>query len=192
LKSFITRRESIIITAIEIIDELGINNLSLREIAGKQGISDSAIYKHFKNKDEIIHGVLDYYSRYDISLMNTVNEGNLNSKDSIHFFVKSIVEINESYPAISSIVNSFEVLKTDNFIVKKAKDIFKNRNNFIANLIKKGQEQNDIDKNYNYQDLADTITGIERTIILRWRIENYNFPLAERVESALNAILEHC
>lgn len=192
IKTFLSRRESIIISAIDIIDELGINELSLREIALRQDISDSAIYKHFKSKEEIILAVLEYYSRFDSNITNTVREGRFTPKEGIFFFIKSIVDIYESHPGMTAIAHSFEILKTESHAVQRVKEIFNFRLSFICELVEKGQKDGSISQNYNSQDLADTILGIERTITLRWRINNNNFTLSERIDTALQSLLDHC
>ena len=190
MKPYFTRKESIIITAIEIIDDLGFNELSLREIGNRQGISDSAIYKHFKNKEEIILAVLDYYSRFDERIMSTINESNLTPKDAILFYIKSMVEVYESQPSITSVPRYFELQKIDSLTVKKAKDIFSERSKFLQRLILKGQFDGSITDKVQSEDLADAILGLKRTILLKWSMEGYSFLLKNRVEKAVTSILE--
>ncbi|HWQ42004.1 MAG TPA: helix-turn-helix domain-containing protein [Desulfosporosinus sp.] len=50
---------------IEVIDEQGLQGLTTREVAKKQDISESTIFKHYKSKNELILAVLDYFSQYD-------------------------------------------------------------------------------------------------------------------------------
>ena len=47
-------RERIIEAALDLLDENGLDNLSLRDIANKLGIKAPALYWHFKNKSELI------------------------------------------------------------------------------------------------------------------------------------------
>lgn len=47
-------KQKIVDTAIQIIHELGISGLSMRNIANDLNVSATALYRHFKNKDEII------------------------------------------------------------------------------------------------------------------------------------------
>ena len=46
-KSYLTRKEKIIINAIDILDEGGINGLTMKEIANQQGITEPAVYRQF-------------------------------------------------------------------------------------------------------------------------------------------------
>lgn len=189
MKTYFTRRESIIMSAIEIIDELGINELSLREIGNRQGISDSALYKHFSNKEELILAVLDYYSRFDTSIMQTIEESNLKSKEAIIFFIKCITEIYENQPSIVSLAHGFEVLKSEDAPGNKAKEIFIKRSDFLNETIKKGQMDGSITSDINSEDLADFILGYIRNLLLKWSIFKYKFPLKERALSGVTDIL---
>ena len=76
VKGFPSRKDSIILAVIDIINESGVQGLSTKEIAAKQGISESLLYKHFKSLDEVLVAVIQYYSRFDTMIMNTVqNKG---------------------------------------------------------------------------------------------------------------------
>ena len=189
-KTYLSRKESIIITAIQIIDELGIEGLSTREIARREGMAESTLYGQFKSKQEIVLAIIGQYSVYDISLINTIRNSDINSKDSIIFFIKSIAEYYENYPDIANIINPFELLKNNEIVFQKAKEVFDVRTSFVKELIESGQRSGLFRIGYNSDDLADTIIGLTRYITLKWRIQKYNFLLSGRIMSALESLLE--
>ncbi|HPR16637.1 MAG TPA: TetR/AcrR family transcriptional regulator [Candidatus Cloacimonadota bacterium] len=49
-------------TALKLFLQKGFYNVSMNMIADEVGISKPAIYHHFKNKDAMVEGVLDYFS----------------------------------------------------------------------------------------------------------------------------------
>ncbi len=55
-------KEQIIKTAIKLFLENGFYNTSMSMIASKIGLSKPAIYYHFKDKDSMIHAVLNYFN----------------------------------------------------------------------------------------------------------------------------------
>ena len=55
------RQNQIIEAAIEVIAESSIQALTVKRLAEKIGISDAALYRHFKNKMEILEAVLCYF-----------------------------------------------------------------------------------------------------------------------------------
>ncbi|MEA3372168.1 MAG: helix-turn-helix domain-containing protein [Campylobacterota bacterium] len=50
-------KDLILKEAMELFSELGYKGASVRKIAGKVGIRESALYNHFTNKEEIFHSV---------------------------------------------------------------------------------------------------------------------------------------
>ncbi|HCS60243.1 MAG TPA: TetR family transcriptional regulator [Microbacterium sp.] len=52
-------RESITTTALNLLDEVGLPDLSMRRLANELGVQPSALYWHFANKQELLAAVAD-------------------------------------------------------------------------------------------------------------------------------------
>lgn len=59
---FSKRQQQIIETAIKLIAEKGIQNLTIKNISKEIGITEPALYRHFDNKLEILKGIIQYFS----------------------------------------------------------------------------------------------------------------------------------
>lgn len=187
---YLKRKEGIILTAIEIIDELGFQGLSTKEIAKRQEISEGTLYKHYRSKDEIILSVLDYYSMFDADIKETIEMKDFSAKDSITYFINRFAEYYEGYPALTAIVQSYEILKNEARIAHKIIDIFESRSEFILNLVEKGKNDGEFTSGIDSENLTDIILGTFSAITLKWRIRKYNFSLKERILSAHKFIME--
>ena len=73
MESFLNRKESIVLTTIDLIDKYGIHQISTREIAKHQTITEGAIYKHFSNKNDLLLEVLIFFSKFDSDLFLTAS-----------------------------------------------------------------------------------------------------------------------
>ena len=51
-------KESLVTTALEMLDREGLEAITLRELASRLGTSRSAIYRHFKGKDDLLRVVI--------------------------------------------------------------------------------------------------------------------------------------
>lgn len=191
-RAYLSRRDSIVISAIEIIDELGIHELSIRELAKREGVSEPALYRHFKNKQDIILGVLNYYSRFDFMIAKTIKGKGLKSKEGISFFIKSIAENYENDPGLTAIPLSYDMLRHDDILASKIKEILKLRYKILYSLIQKGQKEGEIKKEISKETLIDTILGILAVNSFRWRITGYDFSLKDRVCEEVKTFLEVC
>lgn len=189
MQSAISRRDMIIFTAIEIIDELGVQGLSTKEIALRQEIAESALYRHFKSKDQIVTSIIEYFRCFDESIYRTVLEKKDNCEDKILAFINAYIEYYENYPAITSILHSFEILSHGPGNGDKVKQIFDSRLHNLAHIIETGQEEREISDKYTASELACIIQGFCNTVILQWRLENCSISLKEMIFPTLEKIL---
>lgn len=54
-------REAFVDAALQVIDEVGVEKLSMRKVASQLGVSPMAMYKHFPNKEELLVAALDAF-----------------------------------------------------------------------------------------------------------------------------------
>ncbi len=189
---YISRKERIILTSIEIMDELGFQSLSTKEICRRQEVSEGTLYKHFRSKNDVILGVLNYYSKFDEDIKQTIEMKNMSATEGITYFIARFAEYYESYPAMTAIQNSHEVLRNEAGVADKVIEIFESRTNFISYLVEKGRENGEINADIDSESLSDVVLGTFQAICLKWRMRNYNFPLKQRILTAHEKIMRAC
>lgn len=189
-KSYFTRKEQITLSTIELINELGINGLSIHELAKKENITEGALYRHFKSKNEMIIEAIRYSSRFDINIFNTINKNNLDAKSSIIYLFTSITEYYENYPEITAISNSLQSLIYEPDIWKEVVIFQERRVDFLNSLIEKGQQSGEFTSTIDSEDLTDIISGSFSHLVYKWRIKEYNFPLKNKWLEMLNIIFK--
>lgn len=190
MEALINRRESLVLTAIDIINELGIQGLSTREVAKRQNMSNAAIFSHFKSKNELIEAVLDYYIKYDPAILQAINSNNLNPIQAIIYYIDSFATYYENYPAITSIMQIYDFFQSDPFFSDKVKNIFFSRTEHIRKMAVRAQSEKLLKNNIDASVLSNIIIGTFGHICLEWRMNKYGFPLKQRMLNAINMILE--
>jgi AcrR family transcriptional regulator len=58
-----TTKQKIFDSAIDLFSKKGFSGVSIREIARSVGIKESSLYNHFKNKDDILAQIFDYFQK---------------------------------------------------------------------------------------------------------------------------------
>lgn len=192
IKGFPSRRDNIILAAIDIISENGMRGLSTKAIAAKQGISESILYKHFKSIDEVLVAVIEYFSQFDTMILNTVRKKEIPYKKKIMEYVKSYVEFYESYPAVASILLNYDMLMHHDYTRDKTIEVIHTRTDFITTTYQKGQQEGEIGNFFTPCEVADIINGLMDSIILRWKMSEYRFNLKETVLESVKKILDRC
>lgn len=187
--SLLHRKEQLIITAIDIIDELGIQKLTTREIAKRQNVSEATLFRHFKNKNQLLIAVLDYFIQFDGDILQSIKMKQLNVVDTLSFLAKSYAEYYENYPAITSILQIFDVLRYDEELSGKVMEIQQSRTVALRQLIDHAQNKGELRRNTDCELMAIMVYGCFREICLNWRFENYQFSLRERTQATLDILL---
>ncbi len=183
-------KESLILSTIEVISKHGLQGLTTREVAKRQGISESTIFKHYKSKNELILAVLEYFSQYDQAIIESIDLKKLKPIEAITFFLEAYVTYYENYPQITAITLSYEGLIHEVELCDVVKGIFTKRVKTIQSLIEDAKRLNEIPMDVDTEGLADLIIGLERVVVLRWRFDNYSFSLKEHTLSTLNMLLD--
>jgi AcrR family transcriptional regulator len=186
----IHRSLSIILSTIDVIHESGINGVSTREIAKRVGISEPAIFRHFKTKTDLLSAVLDYFGHYDSDIFQTTSAKNLEPLEAISYCIELYATYYENYPAITAIAQVLDVMRYDPKLKDQVEGILFGRTLFFNQMIEKAQERGELSKILSSEQLAFLIMGTNRELCLNWRIQNYCFSLREQMIATARGILE--
>lgn len=186
----IKRKESIIITAIEVLYEAGINGMTIKEIAKRQNISEPAIYRHFNGKKEIIKEIFRRYSIYDEVIKNTIIDNAMGGKAAIRYFCRAYAEYYQNYPEITTVMFSFDIFKYDEEANEEMKKIIKNRYDLLFEFVSKAIDKKEVSFNDDVQALTDSIFSVLWSTTFLWRMENCSFDVKERILLAVDNIIK--
>jgi AcrR family transcriptional regulator len=156
---YIKRKDSIILTIIEIIDDLGFQCLTIKEICKLQEFTEGSLYKHFRSRDEIILSVLNYYIKFDEEIRQTFEMKKFSSKESILYYITRFAEYYENYPAMTVILNSYEILRNETGVASEFMEIFEFRSSLMMQLIEEGIKTGHFQLNLDSENLSDIIWG---------------------------------
>lgn len=178
--SLLHRKESIIISTIETLNEVGLQKLSTKLIAQREGVSEGTLFRHFKNKTEIMLAVIEHFSQFDNAIIETSINKKLNPIERIRYFVKAYAEYYENYPEITAVVQAYDSLMSDPELAVKVQIIIEKRTSFIVETIKEAQNANMIQRNIDSEILGDLILGGFKEICFKWRILGYTFSIKDK------------
>ena len=190
METMLHRKESLILTAIEVINELGVQGLSVREVAKRQGISNASIFSHFRSKSELMLYILEYYTQYDNAVLQAIKIKNLKSVEAIKYFMESYYTYYENYPQITAIALAYDVLKCEEGLAEKIKSILLNRSVSLMLMVREAQATGEIRADIDSESISDIILGSCRELCLKWRVEGFTFPLKDRIMYTVDAILD--
>ena len=183
-------KENIILATIDVIDEYGVQGFSTREVAKRVGISEPAIFRHFKSKSNLLLAVLDHFSLYDLDVIQSIKLKYQDPIEAIIKFIETYASYYENYPAITAITQNLDLLRKDPNLAEKNKSIFMIRTMFLIDKVEQAQKIGKICVELDSKSFVVTIMGLEREWCLNWRLSNYSFSLSEKILSTLKMLLK--
>ena len=145
LNTRMNTKEKILFSALSLIDLKPFPQISTKEIAKNAGISEGAIFRHFKNKNEILEQLCQHF-------LNIVTHLNLESIKNEPQFKKNLIDfflsLQQTKTQIYKLVLYISMYKPEQFKIfnKIIKDKVYNQ---IENTIKKNQIKWSYKKNIN-------------------------------------------
>ncbi|WKY44722.1 TetR/AcrR family transcriptional regulator [Eubacteriaceae bacterium ES2] len=179
-KSLVHRRESIIVSTIEVLNRVGLQNLSTKLIARQEGVSEGTLFRHFDNKTQILAAVIDQFGKFDNAIIETCAQKDLSPVDSLRYFFSAYAEYYENYPEITVVMQLYDSLLNEAGLADKIRAIIKKREDFIVAMIKDGQNSGIFSKRLNANRIAELLIGGNKEVCLKWRMGKYDFSLKER------------
>jgi AcrR family transcriptional regulator len=188
--TYLPHKERIILSAIDIVDEHGFQGLTTREIARRQGISEAALYRHYRNRDDIVAGVLHYFGRFDTSLVESSRLLHGSALDGVCFLISRLAEYYEGYPALSSVLNTWDMMRHDSVASEITNGIYHYRKGAIADLLRKEQSEGRLKDEVVPELLSAAIWSSFVSQVYEWRYSRYAFSLKENAAVMLSMLLK--
>lgn len=183
------RKEKIIITAIDLFDEAGINGLTTKEIARRQNITEPAIYKQFSSKKDIVMAILERSALFDELIENTMVDNDITGKEGILYFVRAYAEYFQNYPQITTPMFSFDMFRYDTDLQQKMQHIINVRMEILFGFVAKGVERKEFPDTIDLQAVTDALFGVIWATTFIWQMGGCTFDLKERIMGSVLTIL---
>ena len=117
-------KTQLIKAGLQMIQEAGINKVSLRKLAQICNVSEAAPYSHFKNKEELLFSIQDYITKQLQMCFEIAYEGteHRDSPEAIFNLGKAYVRFFMAYPEYYSFLFTQSCLKIDLSVNSSADD----------------------------------------------------------------------
>ncbi|OQX98256.1 MAG: hypothetical protein B6I20_11305 [Bacteroidetes bacterium 4572_117] len=173
------RQKQIIIESINVIDALGIQGFTIKNLAKAINLSEAAIYRHFKSKTEILCAVLDNFISISSDFLNSIRETDSGSLEKIKQIFEKLSANFSDNPAYVSIIFAEEIFKSEKMLSEKVGKILKRNNDVFNLIIEDGQKNNEIEKKVESQELTLMVMGAFRLMVKNWKMSDFSFDLKE-------------
>jgi len=178
------RREQIAEAVLSLVAAHGVNRLSMARVARHVGLVPSGIYRHFKNKDEMILAALD---RIEARLQENIQvaaEGNSDPLDQLRTLLMRHVRLIREGRAVPRIIFSDDAHSGHPERLARVQRILGAYLGRLAELVRQGQEQGRIRADLDASTAALMFMGIVVPAGILWHLTDGEFDVTKHAERA--------
>jgi AcrR family transcriptional regulator len=174
------RQSEIIQIAIRLIGEGGIQALTIKNLSAEIGIAESAIYRHFKSKTEVLSTLLDFLKSIIISHYDNTYKLNISSIERIKKMITGQLKIFAENPPYAIVILSDGLYKNEKTLHDKIFKIMEYTKTTYIKIIDEGKLTGEIRKDVTSEQIAFIIMGSVRLTINQWSISGLSFDLQKK------------
>jgi len=171
-----SRQLEIIEAAGKILTLSGVGGLTIKNLAKEMKFSESAIYRHFKRKEDIIVVMLNY-------LANSIEERLLNMNGSLDPEQKFKTLFDEQFrffrnnPHFVVAVFSDGLIEESQLVNETLLKIMNVKIKFLIPIIMEGQQKGVFTNAITTEELVHIVMGTFKLQMFKWRIANFEFDI---------------
>lgn len=183
------RQLEIIKAAGKILTASGVGGLTIKNLAKEMKFSESAIYRHFTSKEEIIIAMLEFLAssmdeRYTLAIspeqtperkMTTLFNNQFAFFKKFPFFVVAV--FSDGLMEESQRINQ-TILKIMDIKIKH-----------LTPIILEGQQMNLFTTTVSSEDLIQIVIGTFRLQMFKWRVANFKYDIIKNGDQMIQSIL---
>lgn len=190
-KKFTERQIEIIEAATKRIDEYGIQDLTIKTLSADLNLSEAALYRHFKSKNEILLGLLTYFidnmkERLEVILSKNKSSASELLKEIFESQLNTFVK----KPSVVSVIFSESIFQFNKELSNTVSAMMELMQNHIEGIVKKGQANETFTKAVGVSTTATIIMGGMRITVLKWKLTGHKSDLIKDGSKVLNGILK--
>lgn len=183
-----SRQLEIIEAASKILTTSGVSGLTIKNLAKEMQFSESAIYRHFTSKEEIIIAMLNYLSdtiEKRLSNIVTSSDPEENFKalfsEQIKFF-----KVNPHFAVAVFSDGLMEESQRINEILLKLMNV---KMKHLMPIVMAGQQKGVFTNAITTEELIHIIMGAFKLQMFKWRVANFQFDITRNGDNMVQSIL---
>lgn len=184
------RQQEIIESAGKLLMQKGVKGLTTKNLALEMNFSESALYRHFKNKEDIIVLLLDYLGSNIKERLNIISEKNSTSEEKLKQLFSSQFEFfNQNTHFVVAILSEglFDESEKINQSIMK---IIHYKMELITKIIEVGKENNEFTKSIETQEIVHIIMGSFRMMMLKWKFSKFEIDLTNQGNKIMDTVIK--
>ncbi len=173
------------------IDKFGIQELTIKNLSADLNLSEAALYRHFKSKNDILLGLLTYFIlEMNERIATIIADKEKQPSELLKKIFTSQLNTFVEKPAIVSVIFSEGIFQFNIELSEKVSSMMALMQKNINTLIKRGQDEGVYAKLLGVDTITTIIMGSMRMVVLKWKLSDNKSNLVNDGKNVLNGLLK--
>lgn len=182
------RQFEIIEAAGKILSTSGVSGLTIKNLAQEMKFSESAIYRHFDSKEEIVVAMLGFLAENMDERLQKVISKDKNPPENLETIFLEQFAFFSKKPHFVVAVFSDGLMETSQNINAAILCIMQVKMKHLLPVLMQGQQQGFFTNTITTEELMHIVMGSFRLQMYKWRIANFQFDIERQGKNMLHAI----
>ena len=160
-----------------ILTSSGVSGLTIKKLAAAMQFSESAIYRHFESKEEIIYALLDFLATNMDERLTASRSINENQKEQFVRLFQNQYSFFKQNPHFVVAVFSDGLMEESQRINEMIYKIMNVKIKYLKPLLIEGQQSGVFTKAISADDLTHIVMGTFRLQMYKWRMAEFQFDI---------------
>lgn len=183
------RQLEIIESAGRILNASGVSGLTIKNLAKEMNFSESAIYRHFTSKEEIIVVLLSYLAESMDERLGRAVQGIHDPEEKFKALFRTQFEFFQMHPHFVVAVFSDGLMEESQPINNAILKIMQVKMKHLLPVMMEGQQRGVFTNAITTEELMHIVMGSFRLQMFKWRIANFEFDIARSGENLIQSLL---
>jgi len=184
------RRMQIMEAAGKIIVRRGSEHVTIKDIAQEVGISEAAIYRHFRRKKDVLLLLVDYIGDSLASDIETATSRGNPSFETLEAVLKSHISAIERRRGISFQVIAEIISLGDKELNARAFETMQKYITSLEELLTNATKEGKLQGNLDFKAMAMLISAMIQGLVNIWVLSNYSIDLKKEFTTAWKILFE--
>lgn len=183
------RQLEIIEAAGKILTTSGISGLTIKNLAKEMKFSESAIYRHFASKEEIIVALLEYLANTMDERLTEATSCEQSPEEKFVTLFQNQLSFFKKNPHFVVAVFSDGLMEESKRINETILKIMSTKMKHLTSIINEGQQENIFTDAIPSREIIHIVMGSFRLQMYKWRVANFQFDIEQKGNSLIQSLL---
>lgn len=183
------RQQEIIENALSLINEKGIQGLTIKNLSKRLGITEPAIYRHFENKIQILVSILDLLKKNTSGIFVDEISRDVSATLKVELLFEKHFQSFVRMPSMASVVFSEEIFRNEEMLTDKISEVIEQNNRDLFMILEDGQKKGEIRSDVDAGHLVILIMGSLRLFVKKWQYSGFSFNLETEGKKLVKSVI---